>query len=133
MVALLVENGAKINALTQEQNTPLHLALEEWLFEIAQFLIDRGASVNKFNLKKETPLHLAAASFSRHRLCQEIIDQLTILYPEATDLPNDQGETPLQILARIKIEMSRDLFAEAREARDAATGSGQQGYRCSVQ
>ena len=58
---ILIENGAKINALDNDRSTPLHhAAMGNKNTEVVKILIESGANVNAQNNDKLTPLHFAA-------------------------------------------------------------------------
>lgn len=60
MVKLLVDAGAQVDIRNLQQGrTPLHLAVEEDLGEIAEYLIDSKADVNAVDYQHRTPLHFA--------------------------------------------------------------------------
>ncbi|XP_040905197.1 nuclear factor NF-kappa-B p100 subunit isoform X3 [Toxotes jaculatrix] len=71
---LLVESGAKINALELKSgNTALHLAIKENLFKVACMLItELKSDVNACTFGGNTPLHLAA-SLGSPTLCAMLI------------------------------------------------------------
>ncbi len=57
----LIEQGADLECVDGEMNTPLLLAVEKGLPDIVQRLINRKAEVNSDNRDKhQTPLHIAA-------------------------------------------------------------------------
>ena len=51
-----------VNDLDNQQNTPLHLAVENRSFDVAKLCLQRGADVNKTTDNYSTPLHLAAVT-----------------------------------------------------------------------
>lgn len=55
----LVEGGSKINALSNQQRTPLHLAASMNHVEVVQYLLDKGADLEAPDELKCTPLALA--------------------------------------------------------------------------
>ena len=55
----LINNGADVNIIDDEQNTPLHIAFQRDNIEIIMALLDRGADVNIIDDEQNTPLHLA--------------------------------------------------------------------------
>jgi ankyrin repeat protein len=61
-VALLIEKGASVNAVTTDNQTPLHWASKYGNLETVALLIEKGASVNAVTTDNQTPLHLAYQS-----------------------------------------------------------------------
>jgi ankyrin repeat protein len=59
-VALLIEKGASVNAVTTDNKTPLHWASERGNLETVELLIEKGASVNAVTTDNQTPLHWAS-------------------------------------------------------------------------
>jgi len=59
ILAELISQGLKSNALNSDGNTPLHCAVRREKTAIAQWLITQGAGVNVRNQNDETPLYLA--------------------------------------------------------------------------
>ncbi len=59
IAALLIENGANVNAQSKDGSSPLHLAVENNEFGLAEFLISKNALINAQNLDGETPMHIA--------------------------------------------------------------------------
>jgi ankyrin repeat protein len=57
---LLIEKGASVNAVTTNNETPLHRAAQRENSKTAELLIEKGASVNALTTDNETPLHWAA-------------------------------------------------------------------------
>jgi ankyrin repeat protein len=55
--ALLIEIGASVNAVTNDNKTPLHLAYQRGYLETVELLIEKGASVNAVTTDNHTPLH----------------------------------------------------------------------------
>jgi ankyrin repeat protein len=56
-VALLIEKGASVKAVTTDNHTPLHWASERRNVETVALLIEKGASVNAVTTDNKTPLH----------------------------------------------------------------------------
>ncbi|HRI72740.1 MAG TPA: ankyrin repeat domain-containing protein, partial [Polyangium sp.] len=64
-INLLLDAGAKINAVDDEGDTPLHEAARLGSVRGAQALLARGAKTNAKNNAGETPLSIAKASDHR--------------------------------------------------------------------
>ncbi len=60
IVQLLIQYGAKINAKTNERDTPLHLACWNENTTVARWLLALGAKPNLTDKDGNTPLHIAA-------------------------------------------------------------------------
>lgn len=56
---LLIDRGVDVNAKTDDDFTPLHVAAQEGHVEVVKFLLDGDANVNFKNKHGWTPLHLA--------------------------------------------------------------------------
>lgn len=87
VVMLLVERGANVNALTEDDISPLHNAAMGHL-KVVKFLIEKRAELNQRSLWGDTPIHFAAAD--NHRFIVRLLRDSGA----ATDLLNDDGETP---------------------------------------
>jgi ankyrin repeat protein len=65
---VLLDHGAKANAVDNLLRTPLHLVAaglyqsQEDGIRVAQLLLEHGADVNAPDMNRETPLHSASAS-----------------------------------------------------------------------
>lgn len=61
IVKLLLQHGANINLLTNDQNkiSPLHIAINKNHFGLIKFLMDKGASINTKDNKEQDALHYA--------------------------------------------------------------------------
>ena len=51
-----------VNDLDEQQNTALHLAVENRSYDVAKMCLEKGADVNKTTDNYSTPLHLAAVT-----------------------------------------------------------------------
>ena len=91
-VQFLLTHGADINARRTDLSTPLHLAVDQGKFEVAQILLQHGADVNSRNIGGKTPLHLAAV--------QGYFEEAQMLLQRGADVNfrNVDGETPLQFM-----------------------------------
>ena len=71
---LLIANGADINAVNTQQNTPLHEAINNKNDEVSELLIIKGADIHKQNIIGNSPLHIAAHK-SRRAIAELLIDR----------------------------------------------------------
>lgn len=55
-----LKNGAKVNSMHIDRNTPLHAAAVESKYEMMKFLLENGADVNAKNRNGFTPLMIVA-------------------------------------------------------------------------
>ena len=58
-MTILLEHGAKLEAVDNKSRTPLHTAADKGLEFILEFLLQRGARVDAVDEDLRTPLHLA--------------------------------------------------------------------------
>lgn len=97
LIELLIAQGANVNAIDEEENTPLQLVAKSRFFKdsykVGKLLVDNGANVNsKDKLKRRTPLHNAI------RLGNRKLASLLIRAVENTKDVNQtdtQGRTPM--------------------------------------
>lgn len=92
IVELLLERGTKINTVTQQGDTLLHIAALQGHKNVAKFLLEREVPINVGNHAGNTPLHLAALKG------HENVARLLIEQGANTAQKNLQGHTP-EILA----------------------------------
>lgn len=92
IIALLLEQGAKVNVLRVYGWTPLHHTVyqEPVDKELVQLLLKHGADVHARNVYGKTPLHLAASVGNR-----EIIP-LLLEHGAEIDAQDQNGMVPLQ-------------------------------------
>src|SRR5512132_2673107 len=57
---IVARGEVKLDARNKERETPLHLAIEKGMKELAAMLVKAGAPVTARSSNGETPLHLAA-------------------------------------------------------------------------
>lgn len=58
--ALLIKAGCILNEKDDNGLSPLHVAVQRGLVDVAKVMIENGANVNDVDLQKQTPLHIAA-------------------------------------------------------------------------
>ena len=90
-VALLLANGADVNARNGCGATPLFYAVMEAKPEIVSLMIVRGADVNAKLTDNQTPLHLAMDTES---------EKILIASGAEINKKRDFGETPLHFILR---------------------------------
>lgn len=78
----------------REEQTPLHLAVEDGDIKLAKLCLDKGANVNAHKVNMSTPLHLAATGGDL-----EIVKML-IEHDANIEAKNASQETPLHRAAQ---------------------------------
>ena len=118
----LVEAGARVDAKTENGETPLHLAARVGSNLAGAALIEAGAGVNKKTENGETPLHLAATGRdqSHARLARELIKagadvevRTTTDYRDATPLHAALESGHLELVQAL-IDARANVNARAR-------------------
>ena len=113
----LIEDGADLNALGEDGETPLTIAVLGRHEALAGLLIDRGADIRARNSGGFTPLHAAAYS-NAVGLAERLID----LGIDVTDRDNKAGVAPLHVAAEeghadvAKLLIDRGADVEVHEA-----------------
>lgn len=75
MVALLLENGATIDAKTRDGLTPLHCAARSGHEQVVDMLLEKGAPIS--SKTKVSNCHLSAAISSNATFCHTVAFGLT--------------------------------------------------------
>ncbi len=90
VVALLIENGADVNAKDNRNVTALHGASVFGNMAAIRLLVEHGADVNAQNNDGTAPLHMAAR-FSQYKAAQYLIDHGAIvkIYNKNRKIPLD--------------------------------------------
>jgi len=87
LVALLLDRGAKVDALDTWDQTPLHFAARAGSADVCKLLISRGAAVNAADSDERTSLHIAALE-GKEAACNILLDHEGILQSvDDTDVP----------------------------------------------
>ena len=96
IVELLVNKGAKIDAITITGKTPLHIAIINNRTAIVEFLLNKGADINAQENHGKTPLHIAL-----HLATENNYKQIKFLVNKDADInsKDNQGYTPLHYAA----------------------------------
>ncbi|EPY88884.1 hypothetical protein CB1_000148003 [Camelus ferus] len=113
-VRLLLTFGAKVNVLSEEGTTPLHLCTAPESLQCAKMLLEAGATVNLAAGESEvTPLHVAAV----HGLEEHVA--LYLEHGADVNLRTSQGETALNAARRQHQATARRLLEAGADARAA--------------
>lgn len=96
VVKLLLEHGAEVNIIDNDQKTPLILASQYSKFnKTTQLLLEYGATVNLQDKNGLTAL-MAAASVGNHEIVKLLLDS----DPDTLDVQQNNGRTALYRAAR---------------------------------
>ena len=96
LCSILLEHKAKIDAVDEDGNQPLHLACRQGHIETCTLLLSNGADVNAVNRSNQTPL-LAAASSNRD--CSELCSIL-LEHKAKIDAVDEDGNQPLHLACK---------------------------------
>ena len=88
---LLLANGAELDPIDNEGDTPLHNACYKGYYQNARLLLRRGAANSPKNDSETTPLHLAAAVGS-----EETVEAL-VKYGADVEARNRDRQTPYRV------------------------------------
>lgn len=87
LATLLLDRGAKVNAVDTWDQTPLHFAARAGSAEMCKLLICRGAAIDAADSDERTPLHIAALA-GKEGACEVLLDHGATLQPmDDTDVP----------------------------------------------
>ena len=89
VAALLIKNGANVNAKDIGGQTPLHEAVNTGILKVAELLITKGADVNAKDESEDTPLHKATRK-NNHEMIELLISKGAAINPK-----DGFGKTPL--------------------------------------
>jgi len=87
----LLDRHANINALTNNHQTPLHLASWNGHHQCIELLLDRHADINALDNDSYTPLH-HASSYGHHQCIELLLDRHADINALALD-----NDTPLHV------------------------------------
>nr|WIK87620.1 ankyrin repeat protein [Oriental turtle dovepox virus] len=91
LLKLLLENGADINATSDNDNAVIHLAAKNKSYDIIKTLLDYGADVNMVGYRGKTPLYYATENYSYRNM------KLLLDYGSNPNIPDYIMNTPLFI------------------------------------
>ena len=112
-VGILLGHGADANAENNDGMTPLHMLAKSWIeykcdaLNVILLLCKYSAELNRRDINNETPLHQAI------RLNQFKLARILIEHGADANAENNDGMTPLHILAEIWIEYNGGALALA--------------------
>ena len=105
IIRLLIGEGAEVDALNFEKNTPLHEVLSKRSEPgCIQALIDAGANVNAAGMYERTPLHLAGNKFKSMEDPETVkfhSDQIQLLIGAGADVnaKTKNGDRPWDVIS----------------------------------
>jgi ankyrin repeat protein len=109
--AVLLDQGAEVDAGRGADQTPLHAAAEQDAVQVAGLLLDRGANPNaRAGGSQATPLHVAAARGSWQ------VARLLIARGAGIDLKDAEGRTPADLAQANDQPAVARVLAERRSA-----------------
>ncbi|OXA52679.1 integrin-linked protein kinase [Folsomia candida] len=108
IVELLLQRGARVNAVNKGDDTPLHLAAAHGHHDVARLLLQQKAEVNSINEHGNTALHYAC--FWGYG---DLADDLVAKFGALVFVTNRDGDTPLD---KSKGGLSTKLHDRAVEA-----------------
>jgi ankyrin repeat protein len=113
VIALLIDNGADINAVNKWGQSPLHLAAEFGHIEAAKFLLSHGANPSLRDFRGMTPLEIAKSAGKL-----ETADTITIYLKSKNPKSSLEGSGQIEMAPRTnpgihsKHEMATEGVAE---------------------
>ncbi len=123
LLALLIDQGADVNAPGVGRETPLHGAARRGQADMVKLLLAHGAQVDGGSPQTETPLHIAAARG------HEDVVRLLLAAGMASDARDGQSLTPLHYAAdHGQIGVVKILVAHGDDVDAAATGTWAEGH-----
>lgn len=93
IVHMMIENGANVDALSDNRFTPLHQAAYRGHEGTIDVLLNAGAEIDARNIKMETPLHLSCIRAPSSAI------QILIKRGAIVDARTKKQKTPLQLAA----------------------------------
>ncbi|XP_062501042.1 ankyrin-3-like [Corticium candelabrum] len=120
LCSVLLQYKAKIDAVDEDGNQPLHLACEKHHTEISRLLLSKGANASAVNGMGQTPLHIVVGNRSElSELCS-----LLLRHNAKTDAVDEDGNQPLHLACKRRhTEISRLLLSKEANASAGANAS----------
>lgn len=111
---LFLSLGGNPDALNEEGQAPLHLAVAKSNSSLVSLLLEKGADPDIRNKEDQTPLHLIAASQASDEAKDNNLITLLLAKNAKTDLQDKKGETPLHYaVGEQKLTLMKALLAKA--------------------
>lgn len=112
LVETLIDAGAKVDALDNDGNTPLHSATNRGWYDVdvVRCLVGKNADVNRCNLSGQTPLHNACG----HQGTIKVVEFLLQTGAD-TCTTDDGGNTPLDVARLCNNHTAETLLSKIRE------------------
>ena len=99
MCLLLIRKGVEVNAIDNNGDTSLQIALQKGNMKTAEVLLADGADCNMLNRSDETVLHLLCkGGIDRHELCEDLIS-----HGASPHLTDKEGNLPLHFALKNKL------------------------------
>lgn len=95
-IRLLLDNGARLDLLDNDEKTLLHLAAEESVNHFASSIIEKGANVNALDKDGRTPLHIAVEKGKAQFI------ELLMGAGARKDMKDNDGRSPAEIAQQQK-------------------------------
>lgn len=116
LVALLINNGAEVNAREFQEATPLHLAAANAHADVCDLLLNAGAATDLANTFASLPIHAAALGERDQKTRTKIVARMISAGSPLAHL-NNSAQSPLQIAAMMG---NRDLVVLLLDAMEDA-------------
>ena len=118
---ILLKHGAKINALDEDGNQPLHMACKQTHTKIVKLMMSHGADISAENKHRQTPLHTAANGSND---CPELCETLLKHHAEINARDVD-GNRPLHVACKRGHAKTVELMVFKGADTDAVNKYGQ--------
>jgi ankyrin repeat protein len=111
VVEAILDAGADINALTDEGNTPLNMAIRRGDLELVKVIVRRGAAVTKFGRKRYRPPLYVAAETEMPSVARRAIIEFLLKAGADPNAIGSRGDTTLKKLAAVRDVDDEDALA----------------------
>ena len=121
VIEYLVISGCDINAVDDDEQTPLHKSTMFGHRQSVQLLIDKGAIVNKVDINGNTPLHVAIMSGGDFSIVKALIQKTDL------SIQNNDDQNVLHVAVRYHKVDSIDLICSQKQASALITTADKDG------